>query len=68
MSGQSFDSEAAAVHHLLDTLPIYAVRIGYRAEDPDDPTADGRESTDQERALADALFTVHEKWLEVKPA
>ena len=47
--------DATALRQLLDTLPIYATRIGFRTD-----------STEAEKSLGDALFRVHERWLEVK--
>lgn len=57
MTAQPFDNEADAMRHLMNTLPIYATRIGYRYD-----------STAEEMDLGKALFEVHEKWLEVKPS
>lgn len=50
------DENARLIRQLLDQLPIYATTIGYRFN-----------STDEERALGEALFKVHEAWQEVKP-
>lgn len=55
--GLPFESEAAAMRYLMDSLPIHATKIGYRTT-----------STPEERALGDALFRVHERWLEVRPS
>jgi hypothetical protein len=49
------NDEANALRQLLDSLPIYATRIGYRTD-----------STDAERALGDAVFKVHERWAELR--
>lgn len=45
------------MQEILDALPIYAVKIGYRSE-----------STIEERKLGEDLFTLHERWLELKAA
>lgn len=57
MTAQPFATEAEAMTHLMDNLPIYATKIGYRTD-----------STEAEATLGQALFAVHEKWLEVKPS
>lgn len=49
------ESEAEAMRRLLDTLPIYATRIGYRTD-----------STPEERTLGEAVFKVHSCWLELR--
>lgn len=49
-------TDAEALTQLLDALPIFATKLGYRDD-----------STPKERALADAAFKVHETWLEVRP-
>ena len=54
-------TDQEALLKLLDQLPIYAVKIGYRGGEHEDG-----ESTEAERAFADALFDIHTKWLELK--
>ena len=48
-------TEIEALRHLLDSLPIYATKIGYRFD-----------STDAERAFADAVFEVGRCWIELR--
>ena len=45
-----------ALRQLLDALPIYATRIGYRTD-----------STPQERAFGDAMWDISNRWGELKP-
>jgi len=49
--------EAKALRQLLDTLPIYAARVGYRTD-----------STADERAFGEAVFKVHDRWVELREA
>ncbi len=44
-------TEATALRQLLDMLPIYAVRVGYRVD-----------STIEERSIADAAWAAHRAW------
>lgn len=50
------ETEAETMVKLMDMLPIFATKIGYRSD-----------STEEERKLGEAIFRVHEKWVEVKP-
>ena len=44
-----------ALRQLLDALPIYATRIGYRTD-----------STADERAFGDAMWDISHRWSELK--
>jgi hypothetical protein len=46
-------TEAETLRQLLDALPIYATRVGYRTD-----------STDEERRIADAAWAAHRAWTE----
>lgn len=46
-------AEADMLRRLLDELPIYAVRVGYRID-----------STDEERRIGDAAWAAHRAWIE----
>jgi len=48
-------TEAEALRKLLDGLPIYATKIGYR-----------NDSTDAEREFADVVFKVSDRWIELR--
>jgi hypothetical protein len=50
-------SEAEAMRRLLDGLPIYATKIGFRTD-----------STPEERLLAEKIFKVHTTWAEIREA
>jgi hypothetical protein len=45
-----------ALRQLLDALPIYAIRIGYRYD-----------STPEERAFGEAMLEIGRRWKELKP-
>jgi len=48
--------EMKAMRQLLDSLPIYATRIGYRTD-----------STPEERAFGEAMFELDKRWQELRP-
>ena len=47
--------EMRALERLLDTLPIYATRIGYRYD-----------SSTAEREFGDKVFELHSRWNELQ--
>ena len=49
-------TEMEQLRQLMEALPIYATRVGYRTD-----------STPEEREFADAIWKVVERWDEVKP-
>lgn len=50
-------SEAEAMRRLMDGLPIYATKIGFRTD-----------STPEEELLARKLFKVSDAWLAIREA
>lgn len=48
-------TQAAAFRDLLDGLPIYGTAIGYRDD-----------ATPELKQFGDALFDLHERWLELR--
>jgi hypothetical protein len=48
-------TDQEALTNLLDALPIYATKIGYRTD-----------STPEEQAFGEAMFDLHNRWLDFK--
>lgn len=48
--------EMKVLRQLLDSLPIYATRIGYRTD-----------STPEERVFGERMFELDKRWQELKP-
>ena len=57
MTPENLNEEGQQVWQMLDALPIFATRVGFRTD-----------STDDERRFAEALFAVNEKWQELRGA
>ena len=47
--------QAHVLRQILDSLPIHAVKIGYRTD-----------STPEQREFADAVFELHKRWEELR--
>lgn len=50
-----YTGEAEALRQLLDALPIYATKIGYRTD-----------ATEADREFADAVLKLADRWTELR--